>query len=290
MTDSPTGSLLRLGGRLRLDGLWLGPAVAALAGALVSDYLRWNASLLLLLLLADLGWGNLWWALAGTDWYRLREGWNAWGTEGCAAFRPALPYLQPSSPAGRLMRWWTDLRAWGRTRLWPERGAQLGALLLGLPVALVLSAALGIEMVLMTMAVLAISQLALFLGPADGRASSLAQATVEVGIPWLSGSLLFGRLDGTVLSAAVGLVLAYMGLSLLARDRRGGFLLLLGQLILVLVLLTLDQVLAATVVGVLLLPQFALLPWHNAGLDGPTMARLAQWSLLISIFVVALAI
>jgi hypothetical protein len=220
----------------------------------------------------------------------MRERWNTWGVDENRALSLALPYLHADSPAGQLISWWFDLRAWGRNTLLPERGAQLGALILGLPVAFALSVALGVEMVLMTLAVLAISQLALFLGPADGRASPLAQATVEVGIPWLSGSVLFGRLDGTILSATLGLVLAYWGLTLLARGRRGGFHLVSGQLVLVLLLLTLGRLLAATVVGVLLLPQLALLPWHMAGLDGTTTTRLAQWSPLVGAFVVALAL
>ena len=288
--NTPTGSLLRLSGRVRLDGLWLGPAAAALAGALASGSLRWNGHLLLLVILADLGWGNIWWAVAGTDWSTMRDRWNAWVSPETGSGTAVLPYMQPASPAGRLVRWWADLRAWSRVELWPERAAQLGAILIGLPVALTLSAALGTEMVLMTLGVMAISQMALFLGRANGSPSPLAQAIVEIGVPWLSGSLMFGRLDGAILAAAIGLALAYVGLVLLGRGKQGGIWLALGQMILVIVLLTMRHSLGAAAVGIFVLPQLALLPWHTAGLGDLATVRLAQWPMLAAMFVAALAL
>ena len=123
MFNTPTGSLLRLSGRVRVDGLWLGPAAAALAGALASGRLHWNGQVLLLVVLADLGWGNIWWAVAGTDWRTMRDRWNAWVSQETVSRTAAFPYMQPASPAGRLVRWWADLRAWNRKELWPGRSA-----------------------------------------------------------------------------------------------------------------------------------------------------------------------
>jgi hypothetical protein len=284
-SGSPAGGLLRLGGRVRLDGLWLGPAAAALAGILAVGARLWSVQALVLLLLADLGWGNIWWATAGTDWATMRERWNAWllsGGAGSSRVNAAgvLPYTQADSPAGRLARWWSDLRAWHRAELWPARGPQLGAILIGVPLALALGAALGPPLLLMTLGVVAISQMALFWGPADGYASPAAQATVEIGLPWLAGGVMLDRLSGGVLAVGVGLLLAYAGLALVGRSKAGGAWLALGHGVIVLTLAVLRQPLGAAAVGALYCSQLALLPWCPAGLEGRTALRLAQWPFL----------
>ena len=289
-SNAPTGNLLKLSGRVRLDGLWLGPATAALAGLLATDTLRWNGDVFLLVLLADLGWGNIWWAVAGTDWASMRE---RWSTSSVLKDPPAvspLPFAQTRSPAGQLARWWADWRAWIRLELWPERGAQLGAILIGLPLALVLSAVLDPSILLLTVGGLAVSQMALFLGPADGYASPLAQAVVEIGVPWLAAGVMFDRMAGGYLGVAAGLVLAYAGLVLVGRGQRGGVWLALGQGVIALVLLVLHRPLAAAAVGALIFPQLALFPWSSAGLGGQTTIRLAQWPFLAAILVAAVAL
>jgi len=281
-----------LSGWVRLDGLWLGPAAAALAGILASGGFRWSGEALLqaalLLTLAELGWGNLWWAVAGTDWATLRERWNSWPRVSAAA--GLLPYTQFDSPAGRLAHWWADLRAWGRAELWPQRGVQLGAILIGLPLVLVLSAALGQAALLLTLAALSISQMALFMGPADGHASPLAQAVVEIGLPWLGGAMVFGRLTGSNLAIAAGLMMAYIGLVLIGREKRGGIWLAIGQGIMVLTLIALRRPLAAAAVGALYFSQLAFLPWNPDGLGGHATIRLVQWPFLAAMLVAAVAL
>jgi hypothetical protein len=291
----PAGGLLRLGGRVRLDGLWLGPAAAALAGILAVGARPWSWEGLVLLLLADLGWGNIWWATAGTDWATLRQRWNAWHFSsepgsGDVTMRGVLPYTQADSPAGRLAGWWAELRAWYRAELGPARAPQLGAILVGVPVALALSAALSPPLLLMTLAVVAISQLALFWGPADGNASPLAQAVVEMGIPWLAGGVMLDRLPGAVLAVGVGLVLGYSGLVHLGRSSKAEVRLALGHGVVVVTLVTLRQPLAAAAVGALWCSQLALLPWSPGGLDGRTALRLAQWPFLAVMAIAAVAL
>jgi len=296
-----TGSRLKLGGWLQLDGLWLGPAAAAVAGILAVGPLHWDSDALIkaasLLLLAELGWGNLWWAVAGTNWDGLRERWQRWPRASFAA--GILPYTQADSPGGRLARWWSTLRAWGQAELWPEQGAQLGAILVGVPLALVLGAVLGPAVLLLTLAVMAISQLALFWGADSGGASPFAQAVVEMGIPWLGAGLVFDQLTGSILSAAAALTLAYTGLILIGREKRGGFWLAVGHGVMALTCAALRQPLASAAVGVLYFPQLALLPWLShrvggvgdaAGLDGRDALRLAQWPFLAALLLTALAL
>ncbi len=280
---------------MRLDGLWLGPAAAALAGILAVGARPWSGQVLVLLLLADLGWGNLWWATAGTDWVTMRAAWNArLLSRGAGPSRASaggvLPYTQTDSLAGRLACWWSDLSTWYRAELGPARGPQLGAILIGVPLALSLGAALGPPLLLMTLGVVAISQMALFWGPADGCASPVAQAVVEIGLPWLAAGVMLDRLSGGLLGVGVGLALAYAGLVLLGRSKAGGAWLALGHGVLVLTLAVLRQPLAAAAVGALYCSQLALLPWCPAGLDGRTALRLAQWPFLAVMATAAVAL
>lgn len=287
-----TGSLIQLSSTIRLNGLWVGPATAAAAGILAGGAIEWSRSSLLhaatLLLLADLGWGNLWRAVAATDWASLYADWNAWpGSRGAAG---ALPTADLVSLAGRVVPWWADLYSWSRRVLWPRRGTQLGAILVCVPLAVVLSAALGPAVLLLTFAVLSLCQLALLLGPADGRANPLAQAAVEMCIPWLAGVIVFGRLTGGHVMIAVGALLAYGGLLLVGQEKRGGVLLAAGSGIAVLTLAMLDRPLAVIAVGMLYLAQLALLPWRSAGLSGHAAVRLAQWPFLAALTIAAVAL
>ncbi len=284
-----TGNLFRISGWVRREGLWLGPATAALAGIIASGGLRWEGEALLrtvlLLLLADLGWGNLWWAVAGTDWASLRERWSVWSAGGDQQSWGFLPYTQPNSPASSLARWWGDLRSWNRDELWPMRGTQLGAILVGLLLAIALGAVLGSAILMLTLAVLAISQLALFLGRADGEASPLAQAVVEIGIPWIAGGIVFGSLTGGILGVAAGLVLVYVGLALVSRGRGGGVWMAIGHAGVVIALAAMGHPLAAGVVGALYFSQLALLPWLREMILG-----LAQWPFLLMMLVAAVGL
>jgi len=218
--------------------------------------------------------------VAGTERASLRERWNELPGTNLAA--GVVPYAQPGSHAGRLAGWWTDVRHWGRVELWPRRAPQLGAILLGLPLALMFSFVLGPRIVLLALAVLAISQMVLFFGPADGNANPIAQA-VEIGIPWLGGVLVFGRLRWPCLALGIGLVVAYAGLVLTSRDKSGGLWLAVGQG-------TMVVLLAAAGVGALYFPQLALLPWRPAGLGGHAAIRLAQWPFLAAMLLAATAL
>lgn len=102
--------------------------------------------------------------------------------------------------------------------------------------------------------------------------------------------MLFGQLTGSHLVIAVGLMLAYAGLVLVSRERRGGAWLAVGQGTMVLTLAALGQPLASAAVGALFFPQVALLPWRPAGLGGSGAIRVAQWPFLAAMLVAAVAL
>jgi hypothetical protein len=95
----------------RLSGGWL-----VLAGMLAAQGAGIDRGallpLLLAVVLAEVLWGALWWQLAPA---------HAWA-HNRARRRPALPYVQPDSPAGRLLGW-------------PEPGPAAAILRTGLPLA-----------------------------------------------------------------------------------------------------------------------------------------------------------
>ena len=61
-------------------------------------------------------------------------------------------------------------------------------------------------------------------------------------------------------------------------------------MIVTVMLLTMHEPLGAAAVGIFVLPQLALLPWHTAGLGDLATVRLAQWPMLAAMFVAALAL
>ena len=111
-------------------------AWAVLAGGLSVGLLTGNGdwrTLILCILLADGLWGGIWRGLVGLSAIRT-------GGEGQAARRPWLPYLQPGSPAARLL-------GWGEPG---EMDHNLRAALPMLLAALLLAAVLGIGAVVLT--------------------------------------------------------------------------------------------------------------------------------------------
>ncbi len=179
----------------RLSGGWLLLAgLMAAAGQQV-----WSGpwlAVLLALALTEVVWGALWWQLASPQ---------AWPLHG-ARHRPALPYIQPDSPAGRLLGW-------------PKPGAAAAVARAGLPLAaLALLLALAINRLALFLTGLAL--LAVLLGMAAQRARlggllGWLQAMVQIALPFALGVSLAGAWPPEPQGAfLVGLVLGY---TLLAR-------------------------------------------------------------------------
>lgn len=292
--------LVQLRGWSHGDGVLLGSALAAIGGLLAAgrsgEVLDSWIEPALLLLLATLGWGNLWWFSAGTDWASLRQRWQERPGRGPAA--GTVPYGCVTGPAARLGRWWADLTEWAATDLWPQRGGALEALIVAVLLSVGLGAALGFRVLLLSLLAMSVSQAALFLGKADGQGNALAQALVEIGCPWLGARLLGANLDGAALVSAAGLALAYAGFLRAGRGQGGLGATLSGYALLVLTLAGRGSVLGMALTGMLLWAQLAVQVWlggrpdseaGESGLAPADYLRLAQWPLMTALLVVAVA-
>ena len=180
----------------RLSGGWL-----VLAGLIAAaGQQAWGGPwlpVLLALALAEVVWGALWWQLTPS---------HAWPLHG-AHRRPALPYIQPASPAGRLLGW-------------PEPGPVAAIARAGLPLAaltVLLALPIGRLALLLTGLVL----LAVLLGMVaqQARLGGLAgwfQALVQMALPFVLGVSLVGPWPPAPQGAfLIGLGLGYI---LLARS------------------------------------------------------------------------
>ena len=91
-------------------GVW-----AVFCGALASNHTGWEGDSLLALamvvLLAELGWGSFFDLATGTDWFQPSAGDRP---PPQPPGRPALPYTQPDSPGGRILRGGSRARRWWR--------------------------------------------------------------------------------------------------------------------------------------------------------------------------------
>jgi len=180
----------------RLGGAW-----SLLAGLLASGA-AWPAlrgqwlAVLLAFFLSEVVWGALWSNLTALDGWPLQQ----------ARRRPLLPYVQPGSPAARLLGW-------------PEPGSSAALLRAGLPLALLavlLAAVIGHGAVPLTLAALAAVMLGILLHQAGLRAlAGWLEVLVQVTLPFMLGVALSGPWPAEPQSLYVAAVGA--GATLLAR-------------------------------------------------------------------------
>jgi hypothetical protein len=249
----------------RLSGGWL--LLAGLIAAAGQDaWRRPYLPALLALVLAEVLWGGLWWQLVPSHHWPLHR----------ARRRPALPYVQPASPAGRLLGW-------------PEPGAAAAVLRAGLPLAglaALLAVLVGAQALALTGAVLLIVLLAM-----AARQAGLAGLTgwlfvlVTATLPFALGVFLRGQWP----PAPQGPFLLGLGLgfSLLARSlapgvidtpgsRLGRLLVAAGGFVAIIALfLAGGRLLAAGVVGLLAVAPLLIL----ARADGREPAAAQPWML-----------
>jgi len=158
----PSSGLIHLQARAAELGSLLGPTWAALCGILASNAFRWEqgdyVKLPLLLLLVDGGWGTVWSALAGTDWSKPLNHWHTWDRTVAGV---SLPYTLPGTLGDRMSQWIGRARMWWHSLFWPSCGPAVRALLVGLPLTALLGALLGPELLLLSVAALALMEMAL---------------------------------------------------------------------------------------------------------------------------------
>ena len=277
-----SGGLIRLQARLTNPIAWVGPTWAALCGIVASGGFVWQGKdwlrLALLILLVDGGWGTLWAAIASTDWATPLRRWRNWRFGEPVA---APPYTLPDSTSDRTSHWLGQLRAWWRDVLWPTCGPALSAIAVALPVIVVLAALLGPELLLLSLAVLAVMQL--------GLAWEGCNAAVAVMLPWLAGHAAFDSLTPSSAGLALAFTLAWVG------NRRADSvwrraLGVVAQLLAAALLVALRQPLAAGGLSLLLVPQLALLPWLQRGQPASWYTRHARPWLMAAMLLAAWAL
>lgn len=156
----------------RLSGGWFFLAGLAAAGGLLRGSLPW-VTLALGVVLTGMLWGGLWTQLTATRWQ----------PDVYTARRPALPYVTPRSPAGRLAGW-------------PEPGAMGRLVRVGLPLA-GLAALIAYLLGVAALAATAVAMALTLTGGAASRAGLASlwnwlRALIVAGLPFALGVLVAG--------------------------------------------------------------------------------------------------
>jgi len=267
-THSLFGGLIRLQAHVGNPLFWIGPVWAVACGVIASGGFDPSADdwlhLGLLALLVDGGWGSLWSALIATDWATPLHQWRRWHEGERSIPITALPYAQPDAPGARMIRWLAQLRSWWRRVLRPQAGGALSTVAVGLAFTLILSLLLGERLVLLSLAAIAITQVVLIWKRGRGLPAPGWSALTLIGLAWLAGHTLFAPL--TPISAGLALAFALAWGSSGRSGTRGDYTLIALAHVLAMGLLVLTRrPLAAGAVGILVVPQLALLPWMAPG-------------------------
>lgn len=286
----PVGGLLRLRAREGGPITWLGPTWAVLCGVVASAAFTWQMDswirLALLLLLVDAGWGSLWAALGASNWAAPLRSWRRWSKNKPTA---ALPYTRPDAPGGRLRRFLGRLRAWSGEVLWPRCGPALLTILAALPVTALLAALLGLDLLLLTAAALAVMQLGALSKRDDTPVPPGWDAIVAVALPWLAGHVAFG--PPTLRSAGFATLFALAwGQAWSIASRWGRVLTITSQLLTAGILIALRRPFAAGALLLILVPQSGLLPWAGPRRQPNWYVRHARPWMMAAMMIAALAV
>jgi chlorophyll synthase len=256
------GPLMKLEVRITRPLTWLGPAWAALCGALASGWLTLSGQnllfLLIVLFLADALWGTLWHLIAERDWCVSSI---AQHSQAQQASLTALPYTAPGSPSHRIFSRLGRMRAW-----WRQSPGFVG-LVVASSLTLILAIILGQRVIILTTAALAIMVLALLRARRHSAPPLSLRAILEMGFAWLAGHTAFGPLTPWSFLLAIFYTVVYHGCLKLATSSGKRWLILIevSQAAVVALLIFLKQPVMAGVAGLLLLPQMLLQPFLGQG-------------------------
>lgn len=194
---------------LSLEGGWvLMPLLSTLGGAWAYNQgllAESPARLAIALGLILGGWQSLWRALTRTSWAEPLSRWPGWPT---SAPLPQWPYVQPGSPGAELHRRLSHAKAWWQTVGRDPLTEPLKRAVTGLAVSLLLGAALGGQTILLSLAFIALAELAVLWHEGRGEVGPLWTGIAMIGWPWFLGATLNGA---DVLSSALSsLTLALM--------------------------------------------------------------------------------
>jgi hypothetical protein len=292
---APSGGLVRVQARTADLTSWLGPTWATLCGIVASGGFSWEGHdwlrLALLILLVDGGWGTLWAALAGSNWTTPLRRWRALrqgdGQRDSSFLK--LPYTLPGAPGHRAGHLMGRLVTWWREALWPTCGSAILSVVAALPVTALVGALLGPELMLLSVAALALMQLGVVWESGQGVVPPGWDAFIGVALPWLAGHLTFEPV--TLPSAGLGVLFALAwGKSWQVSSRRGWMIAAGGQLLATAYLVVAHRPLAAAILFLVLVPQLALLPWTRAGHPAFWYVRHTRPWLMTAMAVAALAV
>jgi chlorophyll synthase len=279
-----TGQILRFEIPARSRSLWLSPAWAVLCGLVTSSAFVWTGRDVLIaalaVIIADGAWATQWWGLVETDWRQLFANWSAIPVE-----RSESSLALRGSPADRSQHSLSRWRVWWQAGGREQGGTPLFSTLAALALGVLLSAVIGGQALALTLAAFAVTQIALILR-LHGRAINWLHGFVAIGLPWWLGHAAFGEITWLSALAAIVCSFAFAAMLDLAQGVGAARRWLLPQIVLVIVLIALQQPIAAVALISLLAAQ-ALLATVLHTLD---LARAAQWWLMLAMLVVALGI
>ncbi|MBI5565313.1 MAG: hypothetical protein HY870_10470, partial [Chloroflexi bacterium] len=271
----------------RSRALWLSPAWAVLCGIIASSAFVWTGRdvliAMLAVLLADGAWATGWWGLVETNWPQLIARWTQVTPD---PIRQPWPLAHPGSPADRAQHWAARTRVWWREVLWPEASTPVLSAIVSSGLAVVLSAIIGWAALTLSLGAFALTQIGVLLEHRHGRASHVARGAMDVGLAWALGHAAFGALTPYSASVAALFAIAYGSSVDLARGGQQARWWLLPQLAVAIVLVLIQQPLAAFAVISLLIAQSLLVTVRR----GLSFAQGAQVWLLLAMLVTALAI
>lgn len=235
--------------------------LAVISGGLAANALRLDSegllTLLLVLLLTNLGWGTFWNLVVVEDWFHFLA--RGWPPEQPATV-PALPYTQPTALGGRIARWLGRWLGWWRESLVPEKHLALVALVITVVLTVILTLTLPVRLMPLSAAVIALIGIALA-QRLRGRSPLAATALLQVGLGWMAGHLAFSEMTVSSWGMAFCFSLAVLGILRAAEDQGAGLWLQDGsQIVIVVLLIVLEQPVAAGLAGLFLLGQIVLQP------------------------------
>jgi hypothetical protein len=265
--------------------------LAVFCGTLASNQMRWDGEgvliLVQILLLTNLAWGSVWSLTAGIDWFQpLAEGWPP----SQSASVVTLPYTQSESPVGRFSRWLGRALGWWRGEFWPATGLAAMGLLTASVLTIVLVVILPESLRPLNVMFVALVGLGI-VQHQKGRSWPAGQALVSIGLGWLAGQVAFAKIDLVSLAVVSGFVLAASGALRIGEGLAGGaWLLVGGQVSVIVLLIFLRQPLAAVSAGILLFCQMVMVLSIRFGGDpNPVSRRIWPW-FMIAMLVAAWAV
>jgi hypothetical protein len=161
-----------------------------------------------------------------------------------------------------------SLRAWWREAFWPNCGSAVLAIGAALPVTALLGAVLGPELLLLSVAALALMQLGVAWEGGEGVVPPGWDGFIALALPWLAGHVTFGPVRLSSAGLAVLFALAW-GKTWQVTSGWGRALATGSQLLAMVSLVALRRPLAAGTLFLLLVPQLTLLPWARTSASRP---------------------